>query len=104
MFQQEQPKPTRGKGRPKETLKDKMIDDANGDNLQQMHSKMNGKKGKTKALKALLAQMLKEQIGIQNYKPFEIIWRESGLAKQRYNSKEYIGKVRGEDEILKLFK
>lgn len=40
----------RGKGRPKETLKDKMIDDANGEKLQKMHSKMNGKKGKDATL------------------------------------------------------
>ncbi|WP_276908971.1 hypothetical protein [Hallella colorans] len=48
--QQEKAKPTRGKGRPKETLKDKMIDDANGEKLQKMHSKMNGKKGKDATL------------------------------------------------------
>lgn len=44
--QQKQPKPTRGKGRPKETLKTKMIDDANGGKLQKMHSVMKDKKGK----------------------------------------------------------
>ena len=48
--QQEQPKPTRGRGRPKETLKDKMIDDANGEKLQKTHTKMSGKKGKDAAL------------------------------------------------------
>lgn len=48
--QQEQPKPTRGRGRPKETLKDKMIDDANGEKLQQMHTKLSGKKGKDATL------------------------------------------------------
>ena len=48
--QQEQPKKTRGRGRPKETLKDKMIDDANGEKLQQMHTKLNGKKGKDATL------------------------------------------------------
>lgn len=48
--QQERAKPTRGKGRPKETLKDKMIDDANGEKLQKLHSKMVGKKGKDFAL------------------------------------------------------
>lgn len=47
---QRKPKPTRGKGRPKETLKDKMIDDANGQKLQKMHSKMDDKKGKDFAL------------------------------------------------------
>lgn len=48
--QQEQTKPTRGKGRPKETLKDKMIDDADGEKLQKIHSKLCGKKGKDAAL------------------------------------------------------
>ena len=48
--QQERAKPTRGKGRPKETLKDKMIDDANGEKLQKLHSKIVGKKGKDFAL------------------------------------------------------
>ncbi len=48
--QQEQPKPTRGRGRPKETLKDKMIDDANGEKLQQMQKKLDGKKGKDASL------------------------------------------------------
>ena len=48
--QQERAKPTRGKGRPKETLKDKMIDDANGEKLQKVRSKMAGKKGKDFAL------------------------------------------------------
>ena len=48
--QQENSKPTRGRGRPKETLKDKMIDDAKGKKLQKIHKKMNGKKGKDAAL------------------------------------------------------
>ena len=48
--QQKQPKPTRGRGRPKETLKDKMIDDTNGEKLQQMHTKLKGKKGKDATL------------------------------------------------------
>lgn len=42
--------PTRGRGRPKETLKDKMIDDAKGEKLQKIHTKMIGKKGKDAAL------------------------------------------------------
>lgn len=48
--QQEKPKPTRGRGRPKATLKDKMIDDPGGEKLQEIHAKMNGKKGKDAAL------------------------------------------------------
>ena len=41
---------TRGKGRPKETLKEKMINDADGSKLQKIHTKMDGKKGKDAAL------------------------------------------------------
>lgn len=37
---------TRGKGRPKETFKDKLIDDVNGQKLQKIHLIMKGKKGK----------------------------------------------------------
>ena len=48
--QQEKPNPTRPKGRPKETLKDKMIDDADGSKLQKIHTKIVGKKGKDAAL------------------------------------------------------
>lgn len=40
----------RSKGRPKETLKDKMIDDSNGYKLKRLHLIMNGKKGKDAAL------------------------------------------------------
>ena len=42
--------PARGRGRPKETLKDKMINDADGSKLQRMHAVMAGKKGKDAAL------------------------------------------------------
>ncbi|MCJ2382354.1 hypothetical protein MUN53_17365 [Parabacteroides sp. AGMB00274] len=48
--QQKIDKPTRGKGRPKETLKDKMINDADGNKLQKVHIVMNDKKGKDAAL------------------------------------------------------
>lgn len=48
--QYEKPKPTRGRGRPKETLKDKMIDDADGKKLQKIHTKISGKKGKDATL------------------------------------------------------
>ena len=48
--QQQKSQPVRGKGRPKETLKDKMINDADGSKLQKVHTVMNGKKGKDAAL------------------------------------------------------
>ena len=40
----------RNRGRPKETLKDKMVNDADGSKLQKVHRVMNGKKGKDAAL------------------------------------------------------
>lgn len=48
--QQQKSQQARGKGRPKETLKDKMINDADGSKLQKVHTVMNGKKGKDAAL------------------------------------------------------
>lgn len=48
--QQQKSQPARGKGRPKETLKDKMINDADGSKLQKVHTVMDGKKGKDAAL------------------------------------------------------
>lgn len=53
--QQETTKLIRGKGRPKETLKDKMIDDANGEKLKMLHTKLDGKKGKDVSLIILAA-------------------------------------------------
>lgn len=53
--QQETTKLIRGKGRPKETLKDKLIDDANGERLKILHTKLNGKKGKDVSLIILAA-------------------------------------------------
>lgn len=48
--QQEQTNKTRGRGRPRETLKDKMLDDTDGKKLQTIHTKICGKKGKDAAL------------------------------------------------------
>ena len=53
--QQETTKLIRGKGRPKETLKDKMTDDANGEKLKMLHTKLDGKKGKDVSLIMLAA-------------------------------------------------
>lgn len=53
--QQETTKLIRGKGRPKETLTDKMIDDANGEKLKMLHTKLDGKKGKDVSLIILAA-------------------------------------------------
>ena len=48
--QQQKSQPARSKGRPKETLKDKMINDADGSKLQKIHKVMDGKKGKDAVL------------------------------------------------------
>ncbi|MBM6944234.1 MULTISPECIES: hypothetical protein [Bacteroides] len=48
--QQQKNQPARSKGRPKETLKDRMINDADGSKLQKIHKVMDGKKGKDVAL------------------------------------------------------
>lgn len=48
--QQVSHKSNRGKGRPRETLKEKMIDDADGSKLQRVHEIMRGKKGKDASL------------------------------------------------------
>lgn len=48
--QQGNTKPTRRRGRPKETIKDKMIDDADGGKLAKLHKVIDGKKGRFVAL------------------------------------------------------
>lgn len=48
--QQGNTKPTRRRGRPKETFKDKMIDDADGSKLAKLHKVIDGKKGRFVAL------------------------------------------------------
>ena len=45
-----EPQPKLKKGRPKETLKDKMIDDVDGVKLQNIHKAIKGKRGKDAAL------------------------------------------------------
>lgn len=60
----------------------------------------------TKALKALLAEILSEKIfGVTNrFKPFELLWNDSGFSKQRHNSINYVCKVRGQEIIFNIFK
>lgn len=53
--QQQKGQPARGKGRPKETLKDMMINDTNGEKLQKLHAIMKDKRGKGAALIILAA-------------------------------------------------
>ena len=47
---QQKHKSTRSKGRPIETLNDRMINDDNGDKLKKMHAVMKGKRGRDAAL------------------------------------------------------
>lgn len=58
----------------------------------------------TNALKALLAEILMVRIGLKNYVPFQLLWKVKDLAKQRYRSREEVGKVKGQEEIYKVFK
>lgn len=48
--QREKPKSTRGKGRPKGSFKDRLVDDADGKKLERLHQVMKGKMGKDAAL------------------------------------------------------
>lgn len=48
--QQEQTKPTRGKGRPKQTLQDMMVDDEDGKKLERLHKLLSGRRGKNAVL------------------------------------------------------
>jgi hypothetical protein len=60
----------------------------------------------TKAMMALLADELydRELVGYNRYSIFEKWWDKKGLAKCRYSSIEIVGKVRGQEKILALFK
>lgn len=59
----------------------------------------------TKARIALLAECLLEKVGAsRKFKILENFWNVKGLSKQRYQSKEYVGKVKGGQEIEELFK
>ena len=64
----------------------------------------------TKPQKALLVELLCERIGLRSnrggtlYKPFEVLWNVSGLAQERYKSKEEKGTVRGGEMIEEAFK
>ena len=82
--QQESTKPTRGKGRPKETLKDKMIDDANGEKLRMLHTKLDGKKGKDVSL-IILAAIKKGWLTKPTYTQVENEFKNIGT-KSGYNS------------------
>lgn len=91
---------TRGKGRPKETLKEKMINDADGGKLQKIHTKMDGKKGKDAAL-IILACIKKGWMLKPTYtqvkNEFGDIGSKSGyntyLKEQRFTKEELDGAI-----------
>ena len=93
--QQQKGQPARGKGRPKETLKDRMINDADGSKLQKMHTVMNGKKGKDAAL-IILACIKKgwmlKPTSTQVAEEFGDIGTQQGFTK-------YLDEKRFKDEI-----
>lgn len=93
--QQQKGQPARGKGRPKETLKDRMINDADGSKLQKIHKVMNGKKGKDAAL-IILACIKKgwmlKPTSTQVAEEFGDIGTQQGFTK-------YLDEKRFKDEI-----
>lgn len=60
----------------------------------------------TKALKALLAEILSEKIfGVKNrFRSFELLWGVDGFSKQRHKTKDLYGHVRGQEIIINIFK
>lgn len=84
--QQRDNKPTRGRGRPKETLKDKMINDADGSKLKKVHTVMNGRKGKDAALIVLAC--------------IKIGWMQKPTFKQLTDEFGNIGKQQGVTKYL----
>lgn len=90
-------KPTRGKGRPKETLKDKMINDDNGNKLNKIHIVMNGKKGKDAAL-IVLACISK---GWMQKPTFTQITEEFGDIGTQQGFTKYLNKSCFTDEEIK---
>lgn len=98
--QQEKPMKTRGRGRPKETLKDKMIDDAGGSKLQKMHTTIDGKKGKDAAL-IILACIKKGWLSKPTYtqvkNEFGDIGSKTGynkyLCEQKFTKEELEGAI-----------
>ena len=99
--QQRKPIATRDKEKPKETLKEKIIDDADGSKLQKIHTKMVGKKGKDAAL-IILACIKKGWMLRPTYtqvnNEFGDIGSKSGynkyLNEQRFTKEELDGAIR----------
>ena len=91
----------RKRGRPKETLKDKMIDDADGRKQKKLHELMKGKKGKDAAL-VITASMEKGWMTKPTYtqvrEEFGDIGAQQGftryLDKKFFTSEEWEGMIR----------
>lgn len=59
----------------------------------------------TNAQKALFADIVGSKLKLTNkYKVFEKLWGVKGLAKMRYRAREETGKVRGGNEIERVFR
>lgn len=58
----------------------------------------------TVAQQALYAEVAGEKLKLKNkFKPFEILWEKKWFAQTRGNSRDKVGKVEGENEIMALF-
>lgn len=86
----------RSKGRPKESLKDKMTDDSQGYKLKRLHLIMNGKKGRDAAL-VILACIKKGWMQKPTYKQVEEEFKNIG--SQQGFTKYLNTKMFSEDEI-----
>ena len=97
-YTEQQPKsqPARDKGRPKETLKDKMINDTDGTKLKKIHKVMDGKKGKDAALIVLACI----QKGWMQKPTFTQVTREFGEIGTQQGFTKYLNKnMFSQDEI-----
>ena len=87
--QREKPKSTRGKGRPKGSFKDRLVDDADGKKLERLHQVMKGKMGKDAAL-TMTAAMGRGWINKPTYQEVKDEFGDIG-SKQGFSN--YFGKM-----------
>ena len=97
-------KPKRRSGRPKETLKDRMVDDADGRKLEKVREVMNGKKGKDAALIVLACMKkgwMQKPTFTQVEKEFGDIGTQQGFTKylneNKFTTEEIDGAVNSLD-------
>lgn len=84
--QQQKNQPARSKGRPKKTLKDRMINDADGSKLQKIHKVMDGKTGRDAAL-IILACI---KMGWMLMPTFPVVEKEFGNIGSRQGFNKYL--------------